>query len=545
MERLEKEKVMEMDRMKSRFFANISHEFRTPLTLILGPVEDLLKQDRDEARVKKELLKLMRRNGRRLLRLINQLLDLSRLETGRVKLQVSEGNLEEFVRTIVHSFLSLAERRKIHYKHVLPETDLPVLFDRDKMEKILTNLISNAFKFTSEQGEVHVSMAYDMEDGTSRASVAEIKVSDTGKGIPLELQDKIFDRFYQISDADNRDAEGTGIGLALTRELVDLYRGEISVESEPGKGSMFTVRLPVSRESFPEGEIVEEPGEEIPSEDHSDQALEGTAPIEKGPVAARITGDHGPRPLVLIVEDNADLRKYISVNLGHDYEILHADNGRMGLERATDQIPDLVISDVMMPEMDGMEMCERIKQDERTCHIPVVMLTAKADRESRMEGLETGADDYLVKPFDAEELQVRVKNLIEQRSILREKYRKEFAPESGEEGAFVFQDTLLQKVLDICEKHMDDPDFTIEDLSSELHMSRAQVYRKVNAVSGSTPNELLRMIRLKKAARMLKKGTENVTQVMYHVGYRNLSFFAKSFKQSFGVNPSEYRTSRH
>jgi len=512
--------------------------------LLLGPVEDLLKKGNEDLSVKRGLLQVMKRNGRRLLRLINQLLDLSRLETGKMKLLVSEGNLEEFVRTIILSFLSLAESKNTKYHFDLPQTELPVFFDSDKVEKILTNLVSNAFKFTPREGEVRVTLRYNDRGGAGSVLMAEMKVSDTGKGIPAEQQEKIFDRFYQVSDSDTRDVEGSGIGLALTKELVDLYRGEIAVESEPGKGTVFTVLIPVSKELFSKGEILEKPRDQIQEEFKSLIDMEKEEPADLEPVSVQIKGDNVSGPLVLIVEDNADLRKYISSNLEPGYEIIHAVNGREGLNRAIEGIPDLVISDVMMPEMDGMEMCGHLKRDERTSHIPVIMLTARADFDSKMEGLESGADDYLVKPFHAEELQIRAKNLIDQRKRLRDKFRKEFALYSGAEKESVFRDSVLQNVIRICEKNIDDPDFTIEDLGSELHMSRAQAFRKISAVSGSTPNDLLRTIRLKKAARLLSEGRENVTQVMYQVGYKNLSFFAKSFKQTFGINPSEFRNKR-
>lgn len=541
MERLEKEKILELDRMKSRFFANISHEFRTPLTLLLGPLEDMLRNRKDGTKGDREMLTMMQTNARKLLRLINQLLDLSKLETGRAKLSVTEGNLEEFVRIIIQSFLSLAERRNIRCRYFLPGRDLAVFFDRDKIEKILTNLISNAFKFTPEGGEVKVTMIYPGMDDAGAPSRVVIKVADTGRGIPSGLQDKVFDRFYQVNEADNRDAEGTGIGLALVKELVEVCRGEINLESEQGEGSAFTVDIPVSRAAFEEDEVEENLPEQMPSHRDPGGDPKGSGVTEIESESPPHTEADNSRPLVLIAEDNADLRKYVSVSLGNGYQIIQAENGRMGLERAIEHIPDLVISDVMMPGMDGMEMCARLKQDDRTSHIPVVMLTAKADRESRMEGLETGADDYLIKPFDAGELQVRVKNLIEQRRKLRTKLRKQFMPGPDQVEVFAAMDAMLQKVIGICEKHIGDAEFTIDDLGSELHMSRAQVYRKVSAVSGSTPNELLRMIRLKKAARLLGEGEENVTQVMYQVGYRNLSFFARSFRRSFGVNPSEYR----
>ncbi|MFH0758176.1 MAG: ATP-binding protein [Bacteroidota bacterium] len=542
LERIGKEKAQELDQLKSRFFANISHEFRTPLTLIRGPLDELDKIKSGTITLSRPLLSVLRRNTQRLQRLINQLLDLSKLETGKIILLVSEGNLTEFVRTISLSFLSLAESKKIKYTFDLTETTRPVFFDSDKMEKILTNLISNALKFTPPGGEVSVSLLYVSSGESDVIQFADLRISDTGKGIPPELLDRIFDRFYQVSDSVTREEEGTGIGLALARELVDLYRGELRVESEVGRGSTFRVRLPVSKEQFKNEEIVD-PGEEISAE-----AVESDIDLEESGFA-EMEDSHDLEkskrgPVILIVEDNVDLRNYISGNLGGSYQILKAENGKQGLERAIEYIPDLVISDVMMPEMDGMEMCRLLKQDQRTNHIPLIMLTARADRVSKMEGLETGADDYLIKPFDAEELQVRVKNLVDQRNALREKYRREFITEPDGHDFISQDDQLLHKILNILNEHLPEPEFNIDLMSDQLNMSRTQMYRKVYAVTGHTPKDLLRAIRLKKAASLFDAGEDNISQVMYQIGFNNHSYFAKCFRKLYKLNPSEYLKAR-
>ena len=405
--------MQELDHMKSRFLANISHEFRTPLTLIQGPIEEMRKDLPDLPEKSRESLQFMKRNTVRLQNLINQILDISKLETGKVKLQVSEGNLEQFVKTIILSFLSLAESKKIEYVLDLPESSDIVCFDSDKLEKILTNLISNAFKFIAEGGKIRVSFKYITSSVDNTPAYARVEIGDTGRGISREKLDRLFDRFYQVSDSDSLDAEGTGLGLALTKELVDLYRGEISVDSQEGKGSTFTVKLPVSKSLFTKEEMVtrlysQDPKPE-PIEPVNDQQNPECIDAEGYPVQA--TKEN--KPVILIVEDNADLRNYLSRNLENNYRILKAINGTIGLDIAVECIPDLIISDLMMPEMDGMEMSKQLKTNERTNHIPIIMLTAKADRDSKLAGLETGADDYMIKPFDAKELQVRVKNLIQ------------------------------------------------------------------------------------------------------------------------------------
>jgi signal transduction histidine kinase/ligand-binding sensor domain-containing protein/DNA-binding response OmpR family regulator len=548
LKQVEVEKMHEMDRMKSRFFANISHEFRTPLTLILGPVEDLFTRKPERAELSWDIMKVIRRNAIRLQKLINQLLDIARLETGEVRLNVSEGDLEEFVRTIILSFLSLAESKNIKYEYKLPEASSRVYFDSDKVEKILTNLIYNAFKFTSAQGKIKVSFQYLVSGDAETPEFAEIKVSDTGRGIPQDKIDRIFDRFYQVSDGDTRDAEGTGIGLALTRELVELYRGEIKVESEVNKGSVFTLKLPVSKELFKENEITEvSPDDRVIKmavetdviAEEPEESGTGEGEIREGPGEV----EEKEVPVILIVEDNIDLRNYISRNLGDGYQIMMAENGKAGLESAIQSIPDLVVSDLMMPVMDGMEMCRLLKTDERTSHIPVIMLTARADRGSKLEGLETGADDYIIKPFDAEELKVRVRNLIEQRKKLREKFSKQFLGQ--EKGPVIesYADQWMKKLFQIIEQRYTDYDFSVNEMGRELNLSRAQFFRKVHALTGNTPNELLRLYRIKKAATMIESGEDNITRIMYEVGFQSTSHFAKSFRKYYGKNPSEYRDS--
>jgi signal transduction histidine kinase/ligand-binding sensor domain-containing protein/DNA-binding response OmpR family regulator len=536
---VEVSKMQELDHMKSRFFANISHEFRTPLTLIQGPIEELKRELPDLPEKARELLHFMKRNTQRLQHLINQILDISKLETGKVKLQVSEGNLEQFIRPIILSFLSMAESKNIKYVYDLHVTSDIVFFDSDKVEKIITNLISNAFKFTPEGGKIRVSFEYIPSSVDHTPEYITIKVVDTGRGIPMESLYRVFDRFYQISDSDSRIAEGTGLGLALTKELVDLYRGEISVDSQEGKGSTFTVKLPVSKDLFTEEERAAISTPQDTDADPSTRVLDqqGSEILDVEEEFDRETADH--RPVLLIVEDNIDLMNYLSQNLENHYRILTAINGKKGLDEAIKYIPDLIISDVMMPEMDGLEMSGKLKTDERTNHIPVIMLTAKADRDSKLEGLQTGADDYMIKPFDQEELQVRIKNLLEQRQRLREKFRKEFAADlSGLEASP--EDQFLKKVHDILNGHIDEPEYTIEQLSGELHLSRSQVFRKVMAVTSFSPKELLRNIRLKKAAILFHGGHKNVAQVMYEVGFNNPSYFAKCFSELFGMNPSQY-----
>lgn len=535
---VEVEKMQELDRMKTRFFTSISHEFRTPLTLILGPIERLLKKNESRFAMQGEELDIIHRNAQRLKRLINQILDISKLETGKIRLQVSEGNLSEFIRRIILSFLSLADSKNIKYQYVLPEDPGQVCFDGDKLEKIITNLVSNAFKFTPAGGEIRIVLKYGNVEGEDTPEHAALSIRDSGTGIPPDQVEKIFDRFYQLDSSATREHEGTGIGLSLTKELVDIYRGTLSVNSEPGMGSTFTVTIPVSKQQFEEDEFITIGSGEGEEKEQQVQEVFEHFPGEADSSNALIRSD-SEQPVILIVEDHADLRRYISGNLQEEYLVIEAENGKQGFEAAVEQIPDLVISDLMMPVMDGMEMCSLIKEDERTSHIPVIMLTARADRDSKLEGLQTGADDYVIKPFDAEELKVRVTNLIAQRMHLREKFRRDFISDQTDIKA-PYDDLLMQKLMDMINKQLDNPEFNVEQMSEELNMSRTQLYRKVNAITGHAPKDLLRTIRLKKAVALFDRGERNISQVMYRVGFNNHSYFAKCFREQYQVNPSEY-----
>jgi signal transduction histidine kinase/DNA-binding response OmpR family regulator/ligand-binding sensor domain-containing protein len=544
-ERAEKEQITAIDAFRSRFFTNISHEFRTPLTLVAGPLEDSLKTDGETVPLGKNVLQSMLRNTRRLQRLINQLLDISRLEAGSMKLQVGAGPLPEFVRSIAGSFASLAEARSIDFTITAEGMDGECWYEADKIEKILSNLLSNAFKFTPDGGSITVQLKADVPQGPGDKRRAVLKVSDTGLGIARDHLARIFDRFYQVDSSDVRDREGTGIGLALTRELVHLMHGEITVESEPGRGTSFTVKFPVDRDSFNEEEMAVagsspgEPDQRIPAE-VVPEAIEGVKDEAETEMQQTGMKAKDEREVIVVVEDNADLRHYIRCLLADNYTVEEAADGGAGLEKAIEIIPDLVISDIMMPVTDGMEMCKRLKAHHATSHIPVIMLTARADRESMIEGIDAAADDYIVKPFDSELMKARVRNLITQRRELRRSFEKQFLLEADQQetASPLFQ--MLREITKVFDKHLSEPDFNVEMLGKELNMSRSQLFRKVNAITGNTPMELLRMVRMKHAARLLRSGTMNISQVTYAIGLQNTSHFASAFRKYFGVSPSDY-----
>jgi len=417
LEHLETERYHEMDTLKSRFFANISHEFRTPLTLILGPLQKMLKRLRDKE--SQHDLSLMQKHAKRLLSLVSQLLDLSKLESNKMALRTTEQNIVPLIKGLVQSFSSLAERKNIDLTFKSDVKVLSAFVQKDIIVKIINNLLSNALKFTDRGGSVSVSLIADNEK-----RFATISVTDTGIGIPVERLEKIFDRFYQVDGGQNREHEGTGIGLSLIKELTELHKGKISVKSKEGEGSTFSVQLPLGKEHLTPEEIVEPveqaDNEQIKPEDLIDIDSELTAD-KKMIQTWESTWE------ILIVEDNIDVRTYIRSYLDNDYFCMEAGNGQIGFEKAVKKLPDLIISDIMMPVMDGVEFCRKVKSDERTSHIPVILLTAKADIEDRLDGLVTGADDYLTKPFEARELLIRIRNLIEQRHRLQERFRKEYS----------------------------------------------------------------------------------------------------------------------
>ncbi len=524
-------KLQETDHLKSKFFANISHEFRTPLSLILAPVEEKLLSG-NLINADKESFTLIRRSATRLLSLINQLLDLSKLEAGKMELRVQKGNLKTFIAEVAASFDSLADHGEIRFLKCFAGDFEESRYDRDKLEKIINNLLSNAFKFTPPGGTVELTV--------SRLSGSEelnLRVADTGKGIAPEDLPNVFSPFYQSKYTADDGQPGTGLGLSLVHELVKLYGGTISLESIMNVGTAFFVRLPITENRFPPSSF----SERI-QDDDTTRTLRSEVITQDAPRAGEVDADASTQKedLILIIEDSDDLRNFISGNLSDLFQTAVARNGEEGLEMAINHLPSLIISDVMMPELDGLRFAQKIKSDERTCHIPVILLTAKADLESRLEGLETGADDYISKPFSTKELRVRIKNLIEQRKKLALKYRSRLNAPNPVSYEPSLDEKFLQKAKAIVEKNMGDPSFGVEQMADEIHLSRAQLFRKLKAITGISPNEFINDIRLEKAAVLIQAKADILTQISYSVGYNEQSYFAKRFRKKFGVSPREY-----
>ncbi|MBN2214506.1 MAG: response regulator [Bacteroidales bacterium] len=527
--------IMEIDQMKTRFFSNISHEFRTPLSLIMSPIEEMLLQENMEEK-NRDHLEMMYRNAIRLLGLINQLLDLSKIDAGKLKIELSEYDICKTIQMVTRSFAPLAERKKINYHVEIPGGKLITYFDRDKLEKIMTNLLTNAFKFTPEKGKISIIAKLN---GDKKPGFIEIMVQDSGRGIPSEQLDKIFDRFYQVEDSKRNGKSGTGIGLSLTKELITLQYGTITVESKPGKGSIFIIKIPLGKDHLKENEYVIV----NPDETKDDPLIvkcrssENKSMDDKDADADSMGAD---RPVVLIVEDNDDVRQHIAENFEKEYIIKQARHGREGWEMANAFIPDLIISDIIMPEMDGVALGKKLKSDVSTSHIPLILLTAKADIENKIEGLETGADDYITKPFNMKELVARSFNLVEQRKKLREKYTCQVEMEPGKIIVKSADERFLKRTIEVIEKNMGDCEFDVNNLFPEMNMSRMQLFRKLKALVNQTPGELIRNIRLKRAAHLIKQHFGNIAEITYEVGFNNLSYFAKCFKEKYGLLPSEF-----
>ena len=528
---------------RDRFFANISHEFRTPLTLILGPANKLLNEEKDSS--KRDELKLIHRSANRLYELVNQLLDLSKLESGKMKLKTKPVNVNLLFKELVLSFIPYAERKKIALRFVPTRKQLIAYFDRDKIEKIITNILSNSFKFTAENGEVIVkvkssSFPSSIKEELKEDSV-EISISDTGIGIPEDRIDKIFYRFYQVDGSQTREQEGTGIGLALTKELVELHKGEIEVDSKEGEGTTFTIRLPLGKDHLKPDEFCE--SEEMIFEEREklifdNSILASIQKVDKTDIGSISEED---KPLLLIIEDNADVLYYMKGFLIDEYKIFEAVDGEDGLKKSLKYIPDIIISDIMMPKMDGFELCEKLKTDERTSHIPIILLTAKATSKDKIEGYEVGADDYIMKPFDANVLKVRVKNLIEQRKKLREHFRKEGLFNLESEHLNTVDRSFLQRVNNIISKNLSDASFGVEAFANEIALSRVTLHKKLVALVDESPGELIKRIRLNKAAKHIEHRTGNLSEIALEVGFNNPGHFSEAFKKQFGVTPSQYR----
>ena len=531
--------LTELDELKSRLFSNLTHEFRTPLTLILGPLDEMLSEG-EKRNLTRHEFKIMQKNARRLLNLVNQMLDLAKLDAKSMKAELTEGDFVKFFKINVQSFSTVAEQKGIVFKWMVPKDPLITWFDEDKLEKIINNLVSNAIKYTGKGGEINCIL----ETVPGKLDMVKFWIADTGKGIRKEYLPRIFDRFYQVDGMLGPDSFGTGIGLSLTKELITLLKGAIVAESGWGTGSKFTVTLPLGFRHLNENEyvLVDKNKTDKPKpfmQDAWEQEKSTDADIEL------VLKKKINLPLVLTVEDQADIRNFITEHLKDYFRILEADNGQDGYELAIKCLPDLVITDLVMPGMDGIELCRKLKTAEHTGHIPVIMLTARTGTEERLESLETGADQYLTKPFQMRELLLLVRKLIEQRNLLRERFSRDVRLEPKDIAITPADEKFLNRALAVIETHMGDFDFEVNIFQEEMAMSRMQLFRKIKALTDMSPTEFIRTIRLKRAIRLIENDFGNIAQISYEVGFNNPSYFAKCFKEKYGCQPSDYKRQQH
>ncbi len=585
LERAEKRRLQELDAFKSRFYTNITHEFRTPLTVILGNLEiEKLEIEKlgnpGDPKISQFLNFLsskntiIHRNSESLLRLINQILDLAKLEDNSLKINYVHGDVLPYLRYVAESLQSLANAQNVMLRVESDQAKIEMDYDPERLLQIVHNLLSNAIKFTPSGGKVILRVGTDLA-GFQNLPSLNLAISDTGVGIPPEDLPKIFDRFYQANKphlggwgaakTDPTGAVGTGIGLSLTKELVKAMGGTISVESctsplvDRGAGTVFTVRLPITLEALP----LTPKGE--PNLANSAEFLKeivSTALPEIGsPLGVRGVSHEGnpsilqsSNPSILLIEDNPDVVEYLTACLGEHYLLDFAYNGRSGIEKALETVPDLIVSDVMMPEKDGFEVCEFLKNDERTSHIPIVLLTAKADMESRIAGLRRGADAYLAKPFQREELLVVLQNLLELRKKLQARYSdfgfviSDFGRDErvaseirNPKSEIAIEDAFLKKLNAVIEKHLSDAEFEVPQLCRAIHLSQPQLYRKIKALTDKSIASYIRTVRLHKGRELLKNSALNVSEVAYQVGFTDPAYFSRTFSEEFGFAPSDLR----
>lgn len=519
-------KLEEATHAKLSFFTNVSHDIRTPLTLISAPVEQLLKSPHLDEQ-EHFLLNMAHKNVTVLLRLVNQILDFRKYENGKLELHLSRFDLQKSLLDWTDAFKTLSYRKQIHFVcHIEPDEHPEVIADPEKMERILYNLLSNAFKFTPKNGSIVVKQSFFEKDGERWICLS---VRDDGVGMTPEHAQHIFDRFYQI----DVHHSGSGIGLALVKAFVEMHHGLVHVDTDQGTGSVFTVEMPAEQHGVLQKEECALP--------KNNEFKEGAIYVaEQHNLSAEHTEVSGKEFTVLLIDDDQEIRNYVCSFLREEYNILEAANGQEGLRMAMKYVPDAIVCDVMMPVMDGMEFCRRLKQELLTSHIPVMMLTAYAVDEQKIKGYQCGADSYIAKPFSAELLKARLRNLIENRKRLKNFFTEEALPVSTKPSVSDLDEGFVEKLRTLITKNLHNPDFSVEDLGDKVGLSRVQLYRKTKALCGYSPNELLRIARLKKATSLLASTEKTISEVSFEVGFNSPSYFAKCFREFYGENPTDF-----
>lgn len=516
----------EMADAKLKFFMNISHEIRTPMTLIVAPLLSLIKQDDDSHR--RSIYETIRRNAERILGLINQMMDLRKIDKGQMQMHMCETELISFIGDIHMLFDQQAKAKTIRFTYEHDTQMLPVWIDRQNFDKVIVNLLSNAFKFTPTGGQIAMSVTHDDRQ-------VHIAIKDTGEGIPEDKLDRIFDRFYQTPSMANDRKTGTGIGLDLTRSLVELHHGTIVAHNnKDGAGCEFVVTIPLGNQHLKPEEIITE------KQDVSHAVSLIDEEVVSHPDVVGELPKVGRRQRIVIVEDDTEIRDYLAAELSSDYDVSMADNGRAGLSEVLKLMPDLVISDIMMPEMDGNELCSKIKGNPATNHIPVILLTAKSRDEDQLEGLEMGADAYVMKPFNLDILRRTIVNLIHTHQMLRLKYGRNDQLEEQVDQVKMKSpdDQLLERVMKVINKNISNSDLSVDGIAEEVGISRVHLHRKMKELTGQTPHDFIRNIRLKQAAKLLSSQNMNITEVMYACGFNNAASFSTIFKKFYGMSPA-------
>ncbi|MBN2611463.1 MAG: response regulator [Bacteroidales bacterium] len=552
-------KVQQINQQQLKFFTHISHEFRTPLTLISTPLEQIIHDMKDNNTLKGKLLSVLK-NTQRLLHLINQLMEIRKVETGKIELRTMKRDIVKFVKNISQSFVSLANQRGIDFTVSSEMKSAEMYFDTDKVENIIYNILSNAFKYTPEKGSIELYMS--LSDGNITGNEAfsvvdkhhyknleinkyvEITIADNGAGIePGHIKD-IFRRFYRVSSQLNYNIKGTGIGLFLVKEMVKAHKGLLYVKSTPGKGSAFSVFIPVDNNYLSPQEIIN--GTDTEESLRTDanvkfltKQFENGRPFE--PESNILAGiEKNSKPILLIVDDDQELRSYTSEYLNRSFNIIQATNGLEGLKMANTHQPEMIISDIMMPEMDGLELCNHIKNEISTSHIPLILLTARSEVEDFIDGLESGADDYIPKPFNIRILEAKIKSLIENRKRLRTLFGQSLVPVPKEITTTRIDEQFLQRTIKIVEDNMNNPEFSVQKLAAEMCVSRSLLHKKLTAIADLSANDFITSMRLKKAAMMLHQGDYNISEIAFEVGFNDPKYFSRCFKKHFGMSPSEY-----
>ncbi|RLD60672.1 MAG: hypothetical protein DRI95_15180 [Bacteroidetes bacterium] len=549
-EKHSKEKEKELYQNKVRFFTDISHELRTPLTLIIGPLEKLISDVKLNYKLEKQL-DIILHSAKKMHSLINQLMNLRKFEKGHIKLHASKGNISGFVKETTLPFREMAKLKGVKFEFLSSHNQVEAWYDRTKLEIVLNNLFSNALKATSHNGNIKVTLNITKEttDHSTSSSFVKIMVEDDGKGIAPEHIANIFDRFYQPDENSVGNQLGTGIGLELTMRMVKLHGGIIKVTSskanENNKGfTVFTILIPLGKNHLKPENIIDkyrtsEDSSLYKNELLSSELIEGQQDVENFDLES-LLDENKEKPLMMVVEDNLEVCNFIKSLFIENYRVKTAHNGKKGLQEIIKFIPDIIVSDIMMPEMDGIELCRLLKTDKRTCHIPVILLTARTELTFKYEGLETGADDYVQKPFSAKYLKMKVKNLLKQRKLMQEHFYRNSIVKPEELALSSMDENLINKAVQYIEKNINDPKLNVDNLSKELALSRVHFYRKIKSITNLTAVEFIRNIRLKKAAQLLEGRTYNIDEVKFMVGINDANYFRTSFKKQFGLNPKDY-----